>query len=494
MPPAEGRWARVIWGFSRRIPEWAAERAALSASLSPRGLNFYGPGSDTGSMDPVAPSTTHCEPLPEPRTGERGVTGSRRLGTAELVTTVLFVLWSCYSLNGFRGWWVPITISDSDAGSGLRQALFLGSAAVGTLTLWITGRVWETVRTQWLLLLLGLWIALTATYSDLPSTTVKRAILFGSGCVTAATLAMVTRDPLVFIGRLLAIVTTAAASISIAWWALFPAAISTNPMRPGLAGISNHPNTLGPALALGVVLCLGAPWTGRLAPFIRFGSAATCLAGLLMTTSVTSISLGLFAAAVFGLLLVSSYSRVVLILGMVVALIGALIIGLENVGDSLLGSMGRDASMSGRSELWAIIYEEIGKAPVFGHGWGAFWTEGKGRELVATWNPRQSHNGYLDIVLDLGLVGATMFLGYVSVVGLMLVREMRDRPDHRVLCSGMLAGLISLFAVFAFQQSFFGKVDSFPFIVVLVIGTGVARARAKAAPRVAEALPAPENG
>lgn len=406
---------------------------------------------------------------------------------ATVLTTALFVLWCAYSLNGFRGWWVPITINDADAGSGIRQVLFLGSALISALMLWITGQVWGTIRAQWPLLVLGVWMVASAAYSELPATTIKRSVLFGCGCVTAATVAGMAHDPLRFVARLLAGVASSAALLSIAWWALFPAGVTTNPMRPGLAGISNHPNTLGPALALGVVWCLAAPWGGRWELPIRLGSALLCATALVMTTSITSLGLGLVGLGLFLVFVISAYTRVVVALGAALALLGGSLIGLSRIGDSMLGSVGRDATMSGRGELWSLIAAEIRETPLFGRGWGAFWTEGKGRELVGTWNPRQSHNAYLDVILDLGILGALLFAVVVGSVVVLLFREYVRGTGRRVLCAGLLTGVVSLLAIYAWQQSFLGKVDSFPFISMIVIATAALQARTVAGPATAAA-------
>ena len=66
----------------------------------------------------------------------------------EWVVFGLLILWCTYSINGFRGWWVTITVSDADAGSAIRQLLFAGSAATAGLLLLHTKTVWHTFTIQ----------------------------------------------------------------------------------------------------------------------------------------------------------------------------------------------------------------------------------------------------------------------------------------------------------------------------------------------------------
>jgi O-antigen ligase len=55
--------------------------------------------------------------------------------------------------------------------------------------------------------------------------------------------------------------------------------------------------------------------------------------------------------------------------------------------------------------------------PWLGFGFGSFWHGTQGPSLVilnaVRWNVAQSHNGFLDLVLDIGFVGLAVFLvGY----------------------------------------------------------------------------------
>lgn len=390
---------------------------------------------------------------------------------AVVLTTLLFALWCCYSLNGFRSWQTPIQLSDADAGSGIRQALFAGSALVAVLVLWHTRTAWSVIRSQWRLALLAAWLVLSAAYSDLPGTSLKRALLFVCGSVTACAVVAVAADPIRHAGRLLALLPAAAAWMSILWFAAFPAAITTNPGRPGLAGISNHPNTLAPALAIGLVMSLGIGLPGRAGTAVKALAVAGCVTGLLMTISITSIGLAIVSLSVLGLILLPPYWKALAAIGAFGSALAVFLYGTGRVKSALLDGAGRDESMSGRAELWDIVRSEISQAPVFGRGWGAFWTEGKGRALVGTWNPRQSHNAYFDVLLDLGIVGLILFAVLVIPPMRSLARRAHraGTGEERATAAAMIATICGLLFVYSFQQSFLGKVDSFVFAAVLLI-------------------------
>jgi exopolysaccharide production protein ExoQ len=73
----------------------------------------------------------------------------------------------------------------------------------------------------------------------------------------------------------------------------------------------------------------------------------------------------------------------------------------------LLTSLGRDATLTGRVPLWAAVIEECKKHPWIGlHGEG-FWATGNAERIYAAvhWSPTSAHNGYIECLLELGVVG-----------------------------------------------------------------------------------------
>ena len=125
------------------------------------------------------------------------------------LTAAVLALWATYSLNGFRGWWVPIKLSDDDAGAALRQVLFAGSAVVSVGVLYAGGLLWRTLRRHWPLIALVAWISFSTLYSELPSLTAKRSILLACGTTMMLGVVAVARDP---IGRITAAIIRSAAS------------------------------------------------------------------------------------------------------------------------------------------------------------------------------------------------------------------------------------------------------------------------------------------
>jgi exopolysaccharide production protein ExoQ len=83
----------------------------------------------------------------------------------------------------------------------------------------------------------------------------------------------------------------------------------------------------------------------------------------------------------------------------------------------LLNSIGKDATLTGRTDLWPAVLDKIGERPWLGYGFSGFWGDWNSESAyvwrVTKWRPPNAHNGLLDTWLDLGLLGlSTYLIGY----------------------------------------------------------------------------------
>ena len=97
--------------------------------------------------------------------------------------------------------------------------------------------------------------------------------------------------------------------------------------------------------------------------------------------------------------------------------------------DMMMALSGRDATLTGRGPLWHEVLHVIAQRPLLGHGYAGFWN-GESRDvrylwLRAGWEAPDSHNGYLDVLVELGVAGLAAFVfmwGRVIVRGVQSVR------------------------------------------------------------------------
>lgn len=77
---------------------------------------------------------------------------------------------------------------------------------------------------------------------------------------------------------------------------------------------------------------------------------------------------------------------------------------------NFLAFLGRNTTFTGRTAIWSALLPVAAQQPFFGLGFGSFWTPYARFHYVLS----EAHNGYLDIVLDLGYLG--LFLMAVFLI------------------------------------------------------------------------------
>ncbi|AFH50170.1 Lipid A core-like protein [Ignavibacterium album JCM 16511] len=88
---------------------------------------------------------------------------------------------------------------------------------------------------------------------------------------------------------------------------------------------------------------------------------------------------------------------------------------------SIPAIFGKDASLTGRDIIWVYIWNEIQKRPILGYGYGTYWIMGTHIIDLFTafvgWRVNEAHNGFLEIALQLGITGFSVFiLTYFSFI------------------------------------------------------------------------------
>ena len=76
----------------------------------------------------------------------------------------------------------------------------------------------------------------------------------------------------------------------------------------------------------------------------------------------------------------------------------------------VLKALGKDPSLTGRTDIWVALMREVGERPWTGFGYQAFW----GRESIPAafiraetqWPVPSAHNGWIDLLIQLGWPGA----------------------------------------------------------------------------------------
>ena len=183
-------------------------------------------------------------------------------------------------------------------------------------------------------------------------------------------------------------------------------------VHPGAwQGLLLHKNALARVLALSVLACgllaLARPrarlWAGATAALALAMFAPTRSVGGLASLALATIPVGLVAG--LRRLADSARLRVALLAGVGLAALAALAVASAGLW---LPWLGRDVTLTRRTEIWAEVLPAIRAHPWLGHGAGAFWrVADASREIARSlrFDPGSAHNGFLDVALDLGSVG-----------------------------------------------------------------------------------------
>jgi exopolysaccharide production protein ExoQ len=180
-------------------------------------------------------------------------------------------------------------------------------------------------------------------------------------------------------------------------------------------GVFTQKNLLGRAMIVAVVVFLSANKIIRTP--MRYALLASAGYLLLMSDSRTSqvvLIAMLLLAPIYQLTRRNGMTIVIPIsLAFGIVLVAIAVIAITNA-DSLLVVMGRNPTLTGRTEIWKAIWNAITKQMILGYGFNGFWEgiRGKSADVILTlgWVAKHSHNGFLDIWLDLGIVGLGVFL------------------------------------------------------------------------------------
>ncbi len=113
--------------------------------------------------------------------------------------------------------------------------------------------------------------------------------------------------------------------------------------------------------------------------------------------------------------------------------------------------LGRDATLSGRTEIWKHVWHFILEKPLLGWGYAGFWRGIQGEAFNVTAAVRfvvlHAHNGFLEIWLELGVVGLVLFtLSYLRAWR-KLWPILRSGDIHRVLWMVFVLSLIGLYGL-----------------------------------------------
>ncbi|MGA2782347.1 MAG: O-antigen ligase family protein [Smithella sp.] len=85
--------------------------------------------------------------------------------------------------------------------------------------------------------------------------------------------------------------------------------------------------------------------------------------------------------------------------------------------DIFSGVFGRDATLTGRTDIWHLILTQSSNNPLLGAGYNIFWESPAGIKVGENYYFRlnQAHNGYLEVYIQTGLISLLLLIGAIIV-------------------------------------------------------------------------------
>ena len=252
-------------------------------------------------------------------------------------------------------------------------------------------------------------------------------------------------------------------------------------------GLTPHKNSLGALASLGVIFWFHG-WLAREVrslPAVAGGGIA--FACLLLSRSSTSLVTTLFVMLFLTLLLRAPQNLRRYMPWAVALFVGALLTyalavlrlvpGLDVILQPIAMVTGKDLTFTGRSEIWQILNEHIRHAPFLGTGYGAYWIgpmpHSPSYEFVIRmyFYPGSAHNGYLEIVNDLGIVGLVCLIGYLLTH---VSQSLRLLPADRTQAA-LYLGVFFQQAISNLSETHWLNVMSVNFLIVSLASFSLAR-------------------
>ena len=212
----------------------------------------------------------------------------------------------------------------------------------------------------------------------------------------------------------------------------------------GLSGIFPFPIKLGTCMALGISLWFSCLLDHRKNRLRTAGIIAFLLILLIAANSGQGFLTCFVLVSLVGLLrTLKKMGRLAFIVILFYASISVLlIVGEDSYIPAIFGALGKDTTLTGRTDFWPQLIVRLMEHPAFGYGLNSFWQPWRGVANPAAgiinpssgFAPPHAHNGFLDLALSLGLIGLLLF-SLSLVIGLVKAIRyfMREKSSAGVI-------------------------------------------------------------
>jgi exopolysaccharide production protein ExoQ len=284
-------------------------------------------------------------------------------------------------------------------------------------------------RQPWLLAFVA-WGLLTVVWSEDPMLSLRRTL--GLACTVALGFFLGMRFELKELLRITAWALAIGVVASLAAVVLIPSFAIQYNLGGAVRGVFVQKNTMARVIGVAVMVFAYLFLESRRYRLLYLAPLFLSIGLIVLSKSVTAVIVTFLAISLLGFLKLRLRATQSVALFAFVSFLGlgATLFVLGHT-DSIFAFMGKDASLTGRTDLWQESIAAVLRRPLLGAGWDVFWMgpEADAIRSAVHWQTPHAHNAFLDLALNTGLVGLALFLASLYDCLRRAVRYSRE-PDR----------------------------------------------------------------
>ncbi len=245
-------------------------------------------------------------------------------------------------------------------------------------------------------------------------------------------------------------------------------------------GLFTQKNVCAEATLFLLTPALALSGRGRYEQLLRGCYIALCFLVILMTESRTGWAMTvLYVAFAYGLKVLGRFDRrdLLPVAALLFAGIGVAAVAALEYPTLIISMLSRSESFSGRTQIWNAAMQSILRRPIAGYGFDAFWSllQGEASRVFAAagWVVTSAHNGFLNVGLELGVVGLVL----VAATFFQALRHATTafHPGHSRYIDWCI-GIVFLTLVYNLDERTLMATQYLPWILYIVACTGLSLA------------------
>ncbi|QXT35524.1 O-antigen ligase family protein [Sphingomonas sanguinis] len=337
-------------------------------------------------------------------------------------------------------------------GSPLRQICYFAILPVAIFAVRPLHRPERLLAVPWTLLVALGWCWLSLSWSIAPDIGIRRLLLTTIVIWTLfLTVESIGYERVMKVTRIVMVVTLAVnflTVLAVPSFGIHQAAAAADASDPGLVGdwrgMMLQKNFAGAACAFTLIMFMLD--AGRIARWIRALVVVAAVVFLIKSGSKTSMGIAVLGIGIG--FLYTRYNpayRSLLIPALLIVSVTITLL-LQIYWDDLIAPLSDQGAFTGRTQIWPPLFAYFQDHWFFGTGYGSFWNIGFGKSPIFTYSKgwvlhiTQGHNGYLDLLVTIGLPGLLLviFATIVVPIGRLLSSKTAPRGPGSVVLAMLI--------------------------------------------------------